>query len=104
MADAPEVTHNTAADRFEVNLDGDTAFADYRVEAGDITLPHTVVPPAFEGRGVGSALAKAALGYARDHALKVIPICPFIAAYLQKHPAEWRDIVHDTYRAKLGLG
>ena len=104
MADVPEVTHNTAAHRFEVNLDGQTAFAEYNLVDHGMILPHTVVPPAFEGRGVGSALAKAALGYARDHGLKVIPTCPFIAAYLQKHPSDWRDIVHDTNRTKLGLG
>jgi len=96
------VTNNTAEHRFEVALDGEVAFAEYRLVDHGIILPHTVVPPAFEGKGVGSALAKAALGYARERELKVIPLCPFMAAYVQKHP-EWHDIVHETHRARLGI-
>jgi hypothetical protein len=93
---------NEATSRFEVTLDGETAFAEYHLHPEHITLPHTVVPPAFEGKGVGSALAKAALGYARDHGLKVKPVCPFIAGYIGKHP-EWQDLVHEDFRGRLGL-
>lgn len=96
------VTDNVAASRYEVNLDGETAFAEYRLAEGIIILPHTVVPPAFEGKGVGSALAKAALGRARAEGRKVVPTCPFMAAYIQKHP-EWHDIVHETHKARLGI-
>lgn len=98
-----QVINNTADSRFEVLLDGETAFAEYRLVDHGIILPHTVVPEAFEGQGVGSALAKTALGYAREHDLKVIPLCPFIAGYITKHP-EWHDIVHDTYKSRLGIG
>lgn len=96
------VVMNSATERFEVTLDGETAFAEYHLHEGYITLPHTVVPPAFEGKGVGSALAKAALGYARDHSLMVKPVCPFIAGYIGKHP-EWQDLVHPDFRGRLGL-
>ena len=96
------VVMNEAERRFEVKLDGEVAFAEYRLIDHGIILPHTVVPEAFEGKGVGSALAKTALGYAREQGLKVIPLCPFIAAYLQKHP-EWKDVVNDVYVEKLGL-
>ncbi|MGZ3377549.1 MAG: GNAT family N-acetyltransferase [Phenylobacterium sp.] len=102
MAESLTVTMNAAASRFEVSLDGETAFADYHLHPDHITLPHTVVPPAFEGKGVGSALAKAALGYAREHGLTVKPVCPFIAGYIQKHP-EWADIVDPTFREELGV-
>ena len=101
MADV-QVINNTDTSRFEVSLDGETAFAEYRLVDHGIILPHTVVPESFEGKGVGSALAKTALGYARDHDLKVIPLCPFIAGYITKHP-EWHDIVHDSFKAKLGI-
>ena len=47
MAEAPQVTDNTAEHRFEVHLDGDVAFAEYRLKPGQIILPHTVVPPAL---------------------------------------------------------
>lgn len=102
MADAIQVVKNDETRQFEVNLDGQTAFAEFRMVDHGMILPHTVVPEAFEGRGVGSALAKAALGYAREHDLKVIPLCPFIAGYIRKHP-EWNDVVHDSYRAQLGI-
>ena len=101
MADV-DVTNNTETHRFEVKLAGETAFAEYNLVEHGIILPHTVVPEAFEGKGVASALATAALGYAREHGLKVIPTCPFMAGYIRKHP-EWHDIVHDSFKAKLGI-
>ena len=102
MAETPSVVMNQATGRFEAYLDGETAFTEYVLHNGAMVLPHTVVPPAFEGKGVGSALAKAALGYAREHSLAVKPKCPFIAGYIQKHP-EWADIVDPKYREKLGV-
>lgn len=102
MAELPTVVMNDKTHRFEAYLAGETAFTEYVLHNGALVLPHTVVPPAFEGRGVGSALAKAALGYARQHGLKVKPICPFIAGYIKKH-AEWQDLVHEDFRARLGL-
>jgi hypothetical protein len=102
MAEPLTVVMNEVTHRFEATLAGDTAFTEYVVHGGAMVLPHTVVPPAFEGRGVGSALAKAALGYARDHGLTVRPSCPFVAGYIVKHP-EWQDLVHPDYRGRLGL-
>jgi uncharacterized protein len=102
MAETPPIVMNEETHRFEAHLGGETAFAEYVLHDGAIVLPHTVVPPAFEGRGVGSALATAALTYARDHALTVKPSCPFIAGYIKRHP-EWHDIVDPTYRERLGL-
>ena len=101
MADV-EVTDNTAQHRFEVGLEGQTAFAEYRLKPGQLVLPHTVVPPAFEGKGVASALARHAFGYARDHGLKVVPTCPFMAGWVKKHP-EAQDLVADQCKAELGL-
>jgi uncharacterized protein len=97
-----EVINNTEAHRFEVTLGGEVAYAEYNLVDHGIILPHTLVPEAFEGKGVASALAKTALGYAREHGLKVIPTCPFMSGYIQKHP-EWHDIVHDSFKAKLGI-
>lgn len=97
-----DVVRNEEAQRFEARLGAETAFAEYRLVDGAVILPHTVVPDAFEGRGVGGALAQAALAWARAQELKVIPLCPFIAAYMQKHP-EFHDLVHETWRGRLGL-
>ena len=102
MADAPTVVMNDETHRFEIALDGETAFAEYRLHPGTITLPHTVVPEAFEGRGFAGALARAAFGYAREHGLKVIPTCPFMAGWVKKHP-EAQDLVADHCKAELGL-
>ncbi|HEX3365734.1 GNAT family N-acetyltransferase [Phenylobacterium sp.] len=102
MADTPPIVMNEETHRFEAYLDGETAFAEYVLHNGAIVLPHTVVPPAFEGLGVGSALATTALRYARDHGLTVKPSCPFIAGYIKRHP-EWHDLVDPTYRERLGL-
>lgn len=102
MAEALQVVNNEKAHRFEVELDGETAFAEYSLVDHGIILPHTLVPESFEGKGVGSALAKAALGFAREHNLKVIPTCPFMAAYITKHP-DYHDLVHENFRARLGI-
>lgn len=99
---APDVVMNDQTHRFEVRLGEDVAFAEYHLLPDVLVLPHTVVPDAFAGRGVASALAVAALTYARDHGLKVKPICPFMAGYIRKHP-EWQDLVHPEFRAQLGL-
>jgi hypothetical protein len=102
MADV-QVVDNTAESRFEVRLGGDTAFAEYRLKPGKIVLPHTVVPPAFEGKGVASALARYAFDAARTRGLKVIPTCPFMAGWIKKHP-EAQDVVDDSCKAELGIG
>src|SRR5258708_2454907 len=99
MADAPTIVMNAATSRFETYLGDETAFTEYVLHDGAMVLPHTVVPPAFEGRGVGSALARAALGYARDHGLRVKPTRPLLAGYIAKHP-EWSDIVDPKFREK----
>ena len=96
MADLPDVVMNDATHRFEVALGDDVAFAEYRLHPDHITLPHTVVPDAFAGKGVASALAKAALGYARDHHLTVKPTCAFMAGYIAKHP-EYHDLLHPNF-------
>jgi predicted GNAT family acetyltransferase len=102
MSEALEVVNNEAEHRFEVALGGDVAFAEYRLVHGAVILPHTVVPPAFEGKGVASRLARYAMQYARDHELKVIPTCEFMAGYMQKH-AETHDLVHRLYRERMGI-
>ena len=104
MDGAPvEVRNNEAEGRFEVEQDGRVAFAEYRLLASGVLFPHTLVPEAMEGRGVGSALAREALGFARERGLKVMPVCTFIAGYIKRHP-ETHDLVHPDYRAALHLG
>jgi predicted GNAT family acetyltransferase len=84
----PEATvrDNADASRFELEVDGQVAFLQYERQPGGIVLAHTEVPPPFRGRGLASALAKAALEAARAQGLRVIARCPFVKAYLRKHP------------------
>jgi predicted GNAT family acetyltransferase len=87
-----EIHDNPAMHRFEINLDGDTAASYYKLAPGVITFTHTEVPPKFGGRGIGSALVRGALEAARARGLKVVAKCPFVAAYIAKHP-EFNDLL-----------
>lgn len=101
MADV-EVRNNPDHHRFEALVDGSLAIAEYNLIQGGIIFSHTEVPKQLEGRGIGSALIRTGLAHAREHGLKVMPICPFFAAFLKKH-AEWHDLVHPSYRGALGI-
>ena len=86
------VVDNPEETRFEANIDGHIAFVSYLRRADTIFLTHTEVPKELEGRGLGSALAKAVLERARAEHWKVVPRCPFIAQYIERHP-EYRSVV-----------
>jgi predicted GNAT family acetyltransferase len=93
MADV-EVSDNPGRHRYEAHLDGALAgFAQYRDRPGRRIFTHTEVDAAFEGHGVGGALASAALDDVRRMGLAVVPQCPFIAAYIDKHP-DYADLVY----------
>lgn len=81
-----EVEDNAAEQRFELTVDGAVAFAAYERAGDALVFTHTIVPEAMRGDGVGSRLIAGALGHARAQGLKVVPECPFVAAYLEKHP------------------
>ncbi len=80
------IRDNPALSRFELDHDGRTAVAYYQLSPGVITFRHTEVPPEMAGRGIGSQLVRGALEAARARGLKVVPKCPFVAAYMAKHP------------------
>jgi predicted GNAT family acetyltransferase len=86
------VRDKPARSRFELDADGVIVFMNYRLGDGVITLDHTETPPQARGRGLASQLTAAVLGIARDRGLKVVPRCPFVRAYLAKHP-EFRDLL-----------
>lgn len=86
MAEDVAVRDNEAAARYEAEVEGLSAVLGYRRLGPQLTLTHTDVPKALEGRGVGSALAKAALEDARARGLEVIPECPFVSSYIRRHP------------------
>ena len=87
------VVDNAELNRYEVYVGADLAgFTDYHAQPGLVTLKHTEVDPAFEGRGIGSRLVAAALDDIRERGAGVLPICPFVRAYLQRHP-EYADLI-----------
>jgi predicted GNAT family acetyltransferase len=99
----PEVIHNAADGRFELHLaDGTLAFADYRLLHDKVMFPHTVVPPRYEGQGIGSTIAKASLEWARAEKLQVIPACSFYANYMKRH-SETYDLLDADFRKALGV-
>ena len=99
----PRVVDNPEAHRFEIVVDGETAgFAEYRRTTSSVAFTHTVIDPAFEGRGLGSALAKGALDATRQAGHSVLPFCPFIRSYIQRHPA-YLDLVPAGRRADFRL-
>jgi predicted GNAT family acetyltransferase len=89
---------NEGAHRFELH-EGDTlvAYSEYSVLANGLLFSHTEVLPGFEGRGIGSEIAARALAEVRRRQTTAIPVCPFIAAHLRKHPEDL-DLVSPASR------
>ena len=86
--DETNVTDNRPASRFELEVDGQLAFLRYERRGGSLALVHTEVPEALRGRKIGDALARAGIEAARSEGLTLVAICPFVRAYLRRHPAE----------------
>ena len=81
-----DVVNNTAKQRYELAVDGHIAATYYTITGGVITFVHTEVPPELGGKGIGSRLIRGALDQVRAGGLKVIAQCPFVKAYIEKHP------------------
>jgi predicted GNAT family acetyltransferase len=86
------VRQNAARNRFELDTDAGEALAFYRLADGVMTFTHTEVPAALRGRGIGSALMHGVLDSVRAQGLKVVPRCPFVAAYIARNP-EFADLL-----------
>jgi predicted GNAT family acetyltransferase len=89
-----DVVNNERESRFEVEVDGELAVADYKQTDGWIEFTHTKVPESLEGEGVGSALARTGLDHARSEGLAVVATCHFISSYIERHP-EYQDLLAD---------
>jgi len=89
---SPDVTDNRERQRYELRAEKGLAVAYYELRDGTLVFTHTVVPEALRGQGLASKLIKAALDDARRRGLKVVPQCPFVARYIERHPEE-RDLV-----------
>lgn len=102
MADT-RVVDNPAAGRFDITVAGEPAgHAAYQRDGDTIEFTHTEIDPKFEGRGLGSRLVREALEAARASGLAVLPYCPFVRGYIQRHP-EYVDLVPVDQRPRFGL-
>ncbi|MGA8095435.1 MAG: GNAT family N-acetyltransferase [Steroidobacteraceae bacterium] len=88
------VRDDSVRQRFELEVAGALAFVDYLRDGRALLLTHAEVPPALRGAGVGSVLVKGILTLVRERGEKVVPLCAFVAQYMQRHP-ETRDLLAD---------
>ena len=97
------VTRNEDRRRYEAFAGGTAlaGFVDYQETSELVVLTHTEVDPSFEGLGVASALARAALDDIRDRQLKALVICPFINSWLRRHH-DYVDVLYNEPPAKVG--
>jgi len=85
------VRDNKEQNRFELEVEGQVAFANYRLTPQAVIITHTETPMALRGRGIASELVKGALELIRSDGRKVVAGCSFVAVYLRRHP-EYRDL------------
>jgi uncharacterized protein len=81
--------------RFELEVEGHTAFINYKLSGNALTLIHTEVPPELGGKGVAAAIVEKALAFAKEKGYKIVPLCPYVQTYLKRHP-EWNEIVENN--------
>ncbi len=98
--DSITVTNNEEAQRFESQVDGLRALLTYRRFPGRIVFNHIEVPPPLESKGLAAKLARTALDFARANHFRVVPLCPYVAAFIRKH-AEYHDLVSAEDLQKL---
>ena len=92
MSNSPTIQDNVASRRYEMQVQDKTAYIEYIKSPDKIFLTHTEVPPGLEGQGIGSTLVRLVLEEVQKTGLALMPLCPFVASYIRKHP-EWREIV-----------
>ena len=98
IADHPQ------AQQYQTKLDGRVvAFAEYRLVSNAILFTHTEVSEDLEGQGVGSQLIRWALEDVKSRGLMIVPMCPFVAAFIQRHLEEYLSLVHPAHRKIFGL-
>ncbi len=100
---APTVSDHAERGRFEIAVDGDVAgFAAYHQIGDTLDFTHTEIDDRYEGRGLGSTLIRAAFEATRDRGLGVLPHCPFVKSYIERHP-EYLELVPPLRRRQFGL-
>lgn len=88
----PDVRDNAARHRFELEEEGQVAFADYSLSGGVMVIPHVESPMALRGKGTAGRLMQGVLDIVRARGLKVVPSCPYAAAFIQRRK-EYQDLL-----------
>lgn len=91
------LVNNKELQRFELEVDGITAFIEYKESKNQMILLHTEVPTELEGKGVGTAIVEKALEYIENNQQSLVPLCPFVVSYLKRHP-EWNRLLSDSVK------
>ena len=91
-----KISENKELKSFETTMGEKTAIIEYIRAEDKMYLTHTEVPKEFEGKGVASTMVKHVFGQIEDEGLKLVPLCPFIATYLKRHP-EWHHLLAKGY-------
>ncbi|MBP9144220.1 MAG: N-acetyltransferase [Thermoanaerobaculia bacterium] len=94
------VRHAAAARRFEWAEEGETATLTYSLGGGSVVFLHTGTPLRIRGRGIAAKLVASGLAFAREHGLTVVPLCPYVASYIRRHP-ETLELVRPDWRERL---
>ncbi len=103
MSNQITVADNADQARYEIRANGELAgFLTYRLHSGLIELVHTEIDEEFEGRGLGSQLISFALNDARERGLAVLPFCPFVNDYIQRH-RQYVELVPEGRREEFDL-
>lgn len=100
--DEGEFRDDRERQRYQLKVEGGVAEALYNPVAGGVLVTEVHVPRALEGQGVGGRLAAAVVDDVKARGLVLLPVCPFLANWLRKHP-EHAGVVHPDYRASLGI-
>ena len=86
------IRHNAAASRFETELGGQLAVADYMLDDGRMIFTHTFVPPELRGHGIAEKLVRAGLAFAQAEGRRVVPQCSYVEVFIRRHP-EFQGLV-----------
>jgi predicted GNAT family acetyltransferase len=89
---AVNVRHNPSERRFEAEIGGHLAVAEYALDGDRMTFTHTLVPPELRGKGLAEKLVRAGLAEARAQGRRVVPACSYVAAFIERH-AEFKDLL-----------
>jgi predicted GNAT family acetyltransferase len=87
-----ELIDNTSEQRFEMSVDDELAFIEYQKSNDTVKLIHTEVSPLLEGKGAATAIIEKTLFHLEANHFKLIALCPFVVAYLKRHP-EWQRLL-----------